>query len=153
RYLNEPLSLGLAPESIEAYFVQRERWCQGGIQTIYLRNGPLRGGGHTFAQRAFFFPLYWIVQFPVRVVAILIPALYLRPELTPLLYTGFDGIVAYQLPVFLVYFGALYWLAPQRYMPLINATMSMFTTLRLLPVAMNSLIRPFGKPFRVTPKG
>jgi len=51
RYLNERLSMGLAAENLKGYFVQRERWCQGGIQTIYLHNGPLRGPGLNLFQR------------------------------------------------------------------------------------------------------
>ncbi|WSH20924.1 glycosyltransferase [Rhizobium ruizarguesonis] len=32
RYLNERLSMGLAAENLTGYFVQRERWCQGGFK-------------------------------------------------------------------------------------------------------------------------
>ncbi|MGD2132579.1 MAG: glycosyltransferase, partial [Maricaulaceae bacterium] len=41
RYLNEPLALGLAPESVSAFFVQRQRWARGAIQTLFLKQGPL----------------------------------------------------------------------------------------------------------------
>ena len=36
-YLNEPLSLGLAPEGISAFVVQRSRWCLGSVQQVYTR--------------------------------------------------------------------------------------------------------------------
>lgn len=39
-YLNERLSMGLAAESIEGFFVQRERWCRGAIQSLFLPWGP-----------------------------------------------------------------------------------------------------------------
>ena len=45
RYLNEPLAYGLAAESTAAFFVQRQRWAQGAIQILYLKEGPL-GPGH-----------------------------------------------------------------------------------------------------------
>ena len=55
RYLSERLAIGLAPENLDAYFVQRARWAQGGVQLIYVKNGPF-GPGLTFLQRLFFNP-------------------------------------------------------------------------------------------------
>lgn len=36
RYLNERLSLGLAAENLRGYFIQRSRWCRGGLQSLLL---------------------------------------------------------------------------------------------------------------------
>lgn len=152
RYLNEPLSMGLAAESIEAYFIQRERWCHGGIQSLFVKEGSF-GPGLSLLHRLLFFPFSWVVQYPVRVLAMVIPAVYLWTELTPLLFTSIGDIVAYQVPVFVAYFAAMSWFAPQRYLPLVNTTTAVFTAIRLLPVVASSLLRPFGKPFHVTPKG
>ncbi len=66
RYLNERLSMGLAAENLKGYFVQRGRWCRGGIQTIYLHNGPLRGPGLSLFQRVMFLPLSWLMQYTTR---------------------------------------------------------------------------------------
>jgi cellulose synthase (UDP-forming) len=67
-YLNEPLSMGLAPEGLQAYITQRSRWCLGAIQQIYTR--------WSFAGRArlglvsrlssFDGTFYWIFTFPSR---------------------------------------------------------------------------------------
>jgi len=35
--------MGLAAESLKGYFVQCSRWCGGGIQTLFILNGPIRG--------------------------------------------------------------------------------------------------------------
>ena len=43
-YLNEKLSVGLAPEGIREYAMQRTRWCQGLVQICRGRSGPLRFG-------------------------------------------------------------------------------------------------------------
>ena len=46
-FLNEPLSLGLAPEGLQQYITQRSRWCLGAVQQIYTRwsfAGPARIG-------------------------------------------------------------------------------------------------------------
>ena len=39
-YLNEPLSLGLAPEGLREYLTQRGRWCLGFMQIIRGKSGP-----------------------------------------------------------------------------------------------------------------
>jgi len=41
-YLNERLSLGLAPEGLREYIGQRSRWCLGFMQICVGRSGPLR---------------------------------------------------------------------------------------------------------------
>jgi cellulose synthase (UDP-forming) len=39
-YLNEPLTLGLAPEGLKEYISQRGRWCLGFMQITRGRSGP-----------------------------------------------------------------------------------------------------------------
>ncbi|MGX7708132.1 glycosyltransferase [Methylobacterium sp. Gmos1] len=153
RYLNERLSMGLAAENLKGYFVQRGRWCRSGIQTIYLHNGPLRGPGLTLFQRFMFLPLSWLVQYTVRFVILVVPAVYLWTGAAPLYFTGTQDIVWYQLPVLAAYFLLMGWLTPTRYLPLVSSAVGAFATFRMLPVVVSSLVKPFGVPFRVTPKG
>ena len=153
RYLNERLSMGLAAENLKGYFVQRGRWCRGGIQTIYLHNGPLRGPGLSLFQRLMFIPLSWLVQYTVRFVILVVPAIYLWTGAAPLYFTGTQDIVYYQLPVLAAYFLLMGWLTPTRYLPLVSSAVGAFATFRMLPVVISSLVKPFGVPFRVTPKG
>ncbi|WP_046867435.1 glycosyltransferase family 2 protein [Microvirga massiliensis] len=153
RYLNERLSMGLAAESLKGYFVQRERWCQGGIQTLYLHNGPLRGPGLTLFQRIMFLPLSWLVQYFVRLAILIVPAVYLWTGAPPLYFTSVEDIVSYQAPVLVTYFLLMVWLTPTRYLPMVSSAVGAFSTFRMLPVVISSVIKPFGKPFRVTPKG
>lgn len=153
RYLNERLSMGLAAENLTGYFVQRERWCQGGIQTLYLHNGPLRGPGLTLFQRIMFLPASWIVQYLVRLMILIIPIVYLWFGLLPLYFTDIADYVSYQVPLLASYFLLMLWITPTRYLPVISSAVGTFATFRMLPTVVSSLIRPFGKPFRVTPKG
>ena len=44
RYLCERLAFGLAPETVDAFFVQRQRWARGAVQILYLAGGPLGAG-------------------------------------------------------------------------------------------------------------
>lgn len=152
RYLNEKLSMGLAPESLQAFFVQRARWCRGGIQTLFLRDGPL-GPGLTPLQRLLFLPLSWLIQYPVRLMLLAVPLVYLLTGAAPLAFTTISDMVSFQLPVFLTYFLAMRWLVGGKYLPILSLAVNTFTTFRMLPTVLASLIKPFGEPFRVTPKG
>nr|WP_246638715.1 glycosyltransferase [Rhizobium binae] len=153
RYLNERLSMGLAAENLTGYFVQRERWCQGGIQTLYLYNGPLRGPGLTLFQRIMFLPASWLVQYLVRFTVLLVPIVYFWFGLLPLYFTDIADYVAHQVPLLAAYFLLMLWITPTRYLPVVSSAVGTFATFRMLPTVVSSLVRPFGKPFRVTPKG
>jgi cellulose synthase (UDP-forming) len=96
-YLNERLSMGLAAESIEGFFVQRERWCRGAIQSLFLKAGPL-GPGLSVVQRILFFPTSWLTQYAVRLMLIAIPLAYLLLGWLPFHFTDAADLVFYQLP-------------------------------------------------------
>jgi cellulose synthase (UDP-forming) len=153
RYLNERLSMGLAAENLKGYFVQRGRWCRGGIQTLFLHNGPIRGPGLNLFQRIMFLPLSWLVQYLVRFTILIVPVVYLWTGVAPLYFTGTQDILWYQLPVLVAYFLLMGWITPTRYMPVVSSAVGTFGTFRMLPVVVASIIKPFGTPFRVTPKG
>ncbi len=152
RFLNEPLCLGLAAESIDAYFVQRKRWCRGGIQLLFIKEGPL-GPNLTILQRLMFMPTYWALQLPAKVFIMLVPVVYMWTGLEPLHVGDVENVFAYQFPVIIASFITLRWLAPGSYMPILSTATSIFTAIRLTPTVLASFIKPFGEPFRVTPKG
>jgi len=151
-YLNERLSMGLAAESIEGFFVQRERWCRGAIQSLFLTAGPLGPGLNTM-QRILFFPTSWLTQYTVRLMLIAIPLAYLLLGWLPFHFTDTADMVFYQLPVFLSFFLAMRWLVGGHFSPLVSGPVGLFSSFRLGPTVVASLIKPFGKPFKVTPKG
>ncbi len=151
-YLNERLSMGLAAESIEGFFVQRERWCRGAIQSLFLPAGPL-GPGLSLVQRILFFPTSWLTQYTVRLMLIAIPLAYLLLGWLPFHFTDTADMVFYQLPVFLSFFLAMRWLVGGHFSPLVSGPAGLFASFRLGPTVVASLVKPFGKPFKVTPKG
>jgi cellulose synthase (UDP-forming) len=153
RYLNERLAMGLAAENLKGYFVQRSRWCRGGIQTLFLRNGPIRGPGLSLFQRIMFIPLSWLVQYLVRFFVLVVPPIYLWSGVPPLYFTSTIDIINYQLPVLVVYFFLMLWITPSRYLPILSSAVGVFSTFRLLPTVIATLMRPFGAAFKVTPKG
>jgi cellulose synthase (UDP-forming) len=152
RFLNEPLAFGLSPESVTAMFVQRQRWCRGGLQLLFLREGVL-GPGLTWIQRLFFFPTDWLCQTPVRLFAVLVPIVFLWTGLPPLERADLTDLINYQLPVLIALMGPMIWLSGGSYLPLLSTGFSLLLSFRLVPTIVATLIKPFGVPFRVTPEG
>lgn len=152
RYLNERLSAGLAPETTTAFFIQRQRWARGAIQSLYLPEGPF-GPGLTALQRLLFFPFSWVIQYPVRLMTLIVPIVYLATGLTPMLFTEIGDLLDYQLPMMMAFCLGLRWLAPHHYVPILSSAASVFATFRLLPSIVQSIVRPFDGRFGVTPKG
>ena len=152
RYLNEPLAFGLAPESISAFFVQRQRWAQGAIQILYLKEGPL-GPGLRLRHRLFFLPSAWITQGLQSVFALLAPILFLLFDLSPMVGVDLSGLVFYLVPMIVALIGGITLLAPRRYYPMAAQVLGLFQAFRILPVALQTLLHPKGLVFKVTPKG
>lgn len=152
-YLNEKLSQGLAADSTTAYFVQRSRWCRGGIQCLFLKEGPLFSPGLSFVQRVMFLPYGWLVQSPIRLLTILVPIIYLWTGVAPLNIIDEFDIVDYLFPVILINTLSMSWLIRKKYVPIISSAIGMYSAFRMFPVVVSSLIHPFGHPFKVTPKG
>jgi cellulose synthase (UDP-forming) len=76
RYLCERLAFGLAPETVDAFFVQRQRWARGAVQILYLAGGPL-GRGLTLMQRLLFLPTHWLSLGLRSLIAIIAPIVFL----------------------------------------------------------------------------
>ena len=152
RFVNEKLAFGLAAESVEAFFVQRKRWLRGGIQLIFLRDGPL-GPGHRLIDRLLFFPASWIAQYVIRIFGFAVPAICLWSNLNPLPGSTTLDILSYQAPFFISFFFMMRWFAPGHHVPLLTAASQCFAAFRLTPTLIGSLVKPFGTPFEVTPKG
>lgn len=152
RYLNEPLAWGLAPESVEAFFVQRQRWAQGAMQILHLKEGPL-GPNLRFMHRLMFLPTHYVSQGLAMLVGILAPILFLLTGAVPLTNVTLDSVVQRLLPMVIASLGGIAALAPGRYYPMAAQVMGLFQSFRILPVALQTLVRPHGIPFRVTPKG
>ena len=151
-YLDEELSAGLAPESIEAFFVQRKRWCRGNIQMLLMRDGPLGPGRLGLATRLFFLPTFWLLQ-PVQLLFLAIPLVFMWSGVSPLSHAGPADLARHQVPALLACFLALSWVSRGAWLPLLSTASTVFAAIRLSPTVLFSLVRPFGAPFRVTPKG
>lgn len=153
RYLDERLAFGLAPENINAFFIQRARWARGAIQIMFLREGPFGGPGLKWYERLFFLPFHWITQSFGQTIAMVTPAIYLLTGVPPLVNASADTVMSYQLPAIVAAIAAVRHFAPGKYHPLATMAHGVLQAFRLLPVVVATLLKPHGHAFKVTPKG
>lgn len=153
RYLNERLAFGLAPESINAFFVQRSRWARGAIQILFLGKGPLGRGGLTWYQRLFFLPTHWFTQSMTQAMAMVIPTFYLWTGVVPMMNVRMSDILSYQIPTIIASVAIIRLFAPGAYHPFAQLAHGVLTAFRILPIVLATLAKPYGHAFKVTPKG
>lgn len=155
-FLNEPLSTGLAPESLKALFDQRKRWARGSVQILFSKHGPL-GPGLTLLQRVFFSQFFWLVGFVAPIVYASIPALMWLFQLRLFPYMPPEEVLLIPLFLFFSINMTIWWLAHGKWLPFVSPALQLLLSLQILPVIAATLVRPFGKSLlnfaHVTPKG
>src|ERR1700733_14936951 len=152
RYLCERLAIGLAPEGLKAFFVQRRRWAQGAMQILYLAAGPL-GRDLTLMQRLLFLPTHWLSQSLMLMLVIIAPLVFLWVGVLPLVNVTPEAVLYYQLPMMLAVAGGIWAFAPRQYFPFAAHVHGTFQSFKILPTVMMTMAKPFGHAFKVTPKG
>ena len=153
-YLNERLSVGLAPEGLDEYITQRCRWCLGSLQQVWTRwsfAGPARiplisrlSGLDSF--------LYWTATFPFRLAALCAPVLFWWMGAVAIAATPGD-LARWFLPAFVssVVFMAI--ISGGRILPLLTDVTQLISAVPVIRTIGLWAVRPFGHPFKVTPKG
>lgn len=152
RFLNERLAFGLAPESLDAFFVQRARWARGAIQILFLKLGPF-GPGHALRNRFFFLPSAWLSQSLLVMASLLVPLIFLFFDVPPMVNVSPEAAVFYMLPLVVAQIWGIVLLSEGRYVPLASLVLGTFSSFRILPVVLKTLWKPHGHAFKVTPKG
>jgi cellulose synthase (UDP-forming) len=152
RYLCERLAFGLAPENVDAFFVQRQRWARGAIQILYLRNGPF-GRKLALMQRLLFLPTHWLSVGLQSLVAALVPIVFLWTGTSPVANVTAGQIVYYLIPAILAVMGGIGVYAPGHLFPLAAQVLGLLQSFKILPSVLLTLIKPRGHAFKVTPKG
>jgi cellulose synthase/poly-beta-1,6-N-acetylglucosamine synthase-like glycosyltransferase len=83
-YHHEVMALGLGPEEIGAFVVQRGRWARGSMQML-RRDPPMLKRGLTWAQRLEYTAnCMHFLEGPQRLIGFLMPAIVLSSGLTPI---------------------------------------------------------------------
>lgn len=152
-FLNERLARGLAPEGLNAMYVQRARWARGGIQLLFLPEGPVRAKGLSLIQRLFFMPFAWIISPLGLVIMTLGPILFMWCGLVAVPTATGEELIYYQVPMLIASLYANRLLARVKRNPFIALAHQTFMAFRLVPAVVHSLLWPFAVGFKVTPKG
>jgi cellulose synthase (UDP-forming) len=152
RYLNERLSVGLMPEDIRGLTLQRQRWARGAMQNLFLGHGPL-GKGLSWIQRVQFLQYHYLMDFPFRLLMLLLPLVYLWTGSSHFRIVSTADVVAYMGPPLIAVFGVRRWIFSHSRLPAISLATQMYTSARTFPAVLGTLLQPFGVPFQVTPKG
>ena len=154
-YLNERLSLGLAPEGLREYIVQRSRWCLGFMQICVGRSGPLRpGNGLSLVERLMLGEtfLHWSATHLYRLLGLALPLSYflfgvvaVRADVSDTLY--------HFLPYFIAQTEAVAWLSGSRALPIMGDLSHLLAATSIVKAAWQGLTKPQGQKFVVTAKG
>jgi len=154
-YLNEQLSLGLAPEGLKEYITQRSRWCLGFVQICRGKSGPLRLQNRlTFVDRVILTEtfLYWSAAHAFRLLALIIPILFLLFGVQAV-HASFQDVLSYFLPCFIVQMSILGWMTQARVMPIMADVSQLIAAHSVLKAVVMGLFNPVGQKFKVTAKG
>ncbi|WP_176593622.1 glycosyltransferase [Sphingobium sp. EM0848] len=153
-YLNEKLSLGLAPEGIGEYCTQRIRWCVGAMQIVRSADGLFSRRPLSWIDRMSLAEtlLYWVGSFPFRLACLLVPILYWTTGLT-IMDAPMDQLAAFLLPRILVEAFAISWYSNGRIMPLLTDTSQLLIAPEIVAASLHTLLFPGERPFKVTNKG
>lgn len=156
RFLGEPLSVGLAPETIGALIEQRKRWARGALQILYRLDGPLGLTMRPIQRLLFLQTFWWVGQVGPIVFACAPMVLWLfKIRLFPFA----DPAEALIMPMlcYTAVSGVLVWLSRGLWWPIMTPASQLFAAIRTAPSSIAALIKPFGTPLlptrHVTPKG
>jgi cellulose synthase (UDP-forming) len=153
-YLNERLSMGLAPEGLREYVTQRVRWCIGFMQIARGTWGPFGSSRLPFLDRlslvdAF---LYWGLSFPFRALCLLAPIVFGYTGV-PVFSASAADLLFYVGPSLAAQMIVVAWISRGRALPILSDANQLLITFHATKAAASGLIKPKGHKFQVTAKG
>jgi cellulose synthase (UDP-forming) len=152
-YLDEKLSAGAAPDDMGSQATQRLRWARGTLQAFFIEENPLTLSGFRPLQRIAHFTglLHWFTSLS-RIGFLLIPLAY-----------SFLGIIAVKantneilyffLPQYLVHLTVFGWLSDRSRSAFLSDIYDVVLCFPLAITVIQTMIQPFDRGFKVTPKG
>lgn len=153
-YLNEPLSIGLAPEGMGEYLTQRGRWCLGTMQIVRTPWGPFSRGPTPWLMRVHTMDtvLFWTVGSLIRIASLLIPILYWWFGLV-VMKTDLPAILSHLGPYWLCCVTFLGWVSRGTNLPVLTEAMSLLTSVEAMKASAIGLFGSRNQKFKVTAKG
>ena len=152
-YLDEKLSAGLAAESIGAHIEQRLRWVRGSLQALFIKSNPLTIPGLNLWQRMGHFDgiLHWFSCVP-KVFFLIFPVICIFGQLNPVLSTTSEFIYIF-LPFYMMQLTMFTWLNKRSRSVLLSDVYYLIQAIPVFVTVCKVMVSPFGKGFKVTPKG
>ena len=83
----------------------------------------------------------------------MVPIVFLWTGVSPVYDVTPADMIYYFLPMVLALAGGFRLFAPDQYYPLASLVYGTFLSFKILPTVLATLVKPFGHPFKVTPKG
>lgn len=154
-YLNEALSLGLAPEGLKEYVTQRSRWCLGFMQIIRSSSSPFRLGNRLSPiDRVFLIEtfLYWSTTFAFRLLCLIVPSLYLLFNVQAV-HAHVAEAISHIFPYLAVHMAVIWWLTRGCVLPILADLSQLIGAADMVRSAFVGLVKPVGHKFKVTAKG
>jgi len=152
-YLNELLSAGLAAENMSAYATQRLRWAQGTLQGLFIQSNPLTVPGLSFIQRMAHLGGYlnWFGSI-ARIYFLLMPLAYSFLGVIPI-RANLAELIYFWVPYYLINLTVFAWLNKYSRSAFLSDIYFLVICFPLAVTVLHSLLHPFSKGFKVTPKG
>jgi cellulose synthase (UDP-forming) len=143
----------LAAENIADQALQRIRWAQGTLQAFFVKANPLTLPGLNLLQRLAYLEglLHWFTSIS-RVGFLLMPLAYAYLGVIPLRSTAAD-LLYFFVPYYLVNLSVFSWLNNRSRSALLADIYSLVLCFPLALTVIRTMLNPFGKGFKVTPKG
>jgi cellulose synthase (UDP-forming) len=152
-YLNERLSIGLAPESLKEFIGQRSRWCLGAIQQLYTRWSFFGRARVGWINRLAFFDsiLYWFSA-AFKLMLISAPMIYWLTA-TSVIRTTNPDLLVWMAPAIAANLLFMRVIAANRVLPIMTDLNQLLTVFVVWRTVVTGLVHPFGHAFKVTAKG
>jgi cellulose synthase (UDP-forming) len=152
-YLNELLSAGAAAEYTTEFVGQRLRWARGTLQSFFASTNPITVPGLSLAQRLIHLcgPMHYLA-FVSRFFCLLLPLLYFFFGIVPL-HTSAELLLVFFLPYWVCQALSLSWLTGGHRSAFWSEVYETMLCFPMTLTVIGTLLKPFGKPFKVSKKG
>ena len=154
-YLNERLTLGLAPEGLKEYITQRSRWCLGFMQIVRGRSGPFSLQSKlTLIDRLSLVDAFmsWAGVYGTKMFGLVVPWLYLLFGIKAVDADLFE-LLKYFLPFYIWHAFTMTWISRGRSLAIMTDVSQYIAAPAVMKAVITGLVRPKGHKFKVTAKG
>jgi cellulose synthase (UDP-forming) len=154
-YLNERVTVGLAPEGLKEYITQRGRWCLGFVQIVRGRSGPLSLQSKLdFVDRLSLIDsfLSWSTIYVAKILGLIVPILFLVFGIRSV-QADLSDLLHFFLPFFAWQALTMGWISRGRSLVIMSDVSQFVAAPAVIKAVFAGLLKPQGHKFKVTAKG